>query len=602
MPSALDGGVSMVDSQTLLDYLRKNGCYLENGHFKLVSGKHSDSYIQVRIGMMDNETRQVFGDALSRMLSNWKPTALAAYTVGGILLASEAARRLRVPALIGTSRIPGRTVTWINAEDLDSEALGRVVIVDDILTTGGTLRPGIRSLKEIGANVVGAAIAVDRSEGEGEISLDGKEYDILGLIRLALSRWDPSNCPICPEPYVNLHNPEEDFLSVVLSMPSNMADTIISGYKDVYKLQRDEEQIGLIEQWEPWLPALLAGLPRVRVGEDSALAQFIHRFIHLGETDFARKRVLTELVGHLLLISHVRVEARTLGCSIMIGSERKLLNILQANVPVKVPSGITTSNLERLIPYYDALQEMEAVFLFDKDGQLFGIKRLTRSTESSETRGIQLLRQITDEGDALGLVVRRKRKALSVYREGRLEAVAELSEKTGTWEFMTPRPIVEDIDSLIPGIARTLETVLEISREMVDRGYGGLFVIGDIPHSLQYKPPKIEVEEQPLAYLGTGAAAEMAKLDGAVFVSSKGEIKKASVIILNAADRESISSYVSAPPPPKTGGSRKETAYQTSKECPNTAVVCVSQNGTIEIFVSGESWPVSEAITGVSES
>lgn len=587
----------MFDSETLLNHLRRTGCYLENGHFKLVSGKHSDSYIQMRIGMMDPETREAFGEAMARIVASLKPTALAASTIGGVLLAVETSARLGISTLIG--RQAAKTVTWVNPKDLGAEALTNVVLIDDILTTAGTLRVGIESLRQIGVTVAGPAVAVNRSYGEEKICIGDEIYEILSLIRIALNQWDPNNCPICPKPYVNLHNPEEDFLSVVLSMPPQMTDQIISGYRKVYTLQHDNEQVAMIDQWRPWLPSLLAGLPLTRVGEDSGMAQFIRRFVSRKERNAARRRVLTELVGHLLVLSNIRVEARSLGCSILVGDRKKLLHVFHANVPVQVPRGIRSSNLSELIPYYDALQETDAVFLFDKDGELFAIKRLVRLMESGEMRGIQLLRQVTGECDVIGFVVRRERKALAVYREARLEAVAELSEKTGTWEFATPRAIVEEIDSLIPGIGRTLELVLEISTEMVTRAYGGLFVIGDVPPALQRKPPKIKVDVQPIASLGIGMLAEIAKLDGAVFVSKDGELQDASVIIVNTRDRTDVSDASTTFTHPRTGGSRRETAYRTSKECPTVAVVCISQNGTVEIYVNGKSWPVSEAIAGV---
>lgn len=588
----------MLDSQALLGLLKKVGCYLE-GHFRLVSGKHSDSYIQVRIAMMYPEIRQAFGEATADKVTNWKPTAFAASTIGGILLAEESSNLLGIPLLVG--RQSGKIISWVNPNEVGQGALSRIVLIDDILTTGGTLGSAVQSLKEVGATVVGIAVAVDRSGWEGEILLNGVKYEVSSLIRLSLSKWDPSDCPICPKPYTNLYNPEEDFLSVVLSMPLDMADMIITQYRKVYELQRDHEQVTMIDHWRPWLPMVLAGLPITRVAEDSGLTQFIRRFVHRGETDPKRRRVLTELVGHLLVASNIRVEGRSVGCSVLVGDRRKLSTALPLNAPIKIQSHIGTGNLGDLIPYYDALQETEAAFLFDKDGELFGIKRLVRSMESGETRGIQILRHITGELDAIGFVVRRERKALAVYREARLEAIAELSQRTGIWEFTTPRPTVQEIESIIPGIGRTLEGVLEISYEMVAHGYGSIFVVGDAPPSLQRKPPKIKVVEQPLAFLGARTAAEIAKLDGAVFISRDGEIQDASVIIINTVGGEIISEISYTPPFLRAGGSRRETAYRTSKECPNVAVVCISQNGTIEIFVNGETWPVSEPVTGLSK-
>jgi DNA integrity scanning protein DisA with diadenylate cyclase activity len=298
-----------------------------------------------------------------------------------------------------------------------------------------------------------------------------------------------------------------------------------------------------------------------------------------------------------MVVSQIRVESRPVGCSVILGDRRDLEVVFEADTALIVPKGLSLTSFDALIPYYDALRETDSVFLFDKDGDLFAIKRLSRLTEAGEVRGNQLLRQGTERSDSIGFVVRRERRAVSVYREGRLEAVAELSERTGCWEFTSPRPILEEVENRIPGMRRTLELVLEIAREMATRGYGGLFVVGDAT-GLQQKPPKIVVRRQPLSLIGTATIAEIAKLDGAVFVSGDGYLEGASIIIRNTA---------LAPPPPgvvttapvKTGGSRRLAADRTSQECPNAAVVCVSQNGTIEIFVGGNSWPVSEAITGV---
>lgn len=309
-----------------------------------------------------------------------------------------------------------------------------------------------------------------------------------------------------------------------------------------------------------------------------------------------KKRVLIDLIGHLLAVSNIKVEARFLGCSILIGDGNELLQFFENKAPVEIPDNLTSKNFSELISYYDALPETDVVFLFNQDGQLIGIKQLTRP---GQAHGIQLLKYATKMCDAIGFVVRRGRKALYVYQNSRLEAIAELSEKTGLWEYSTPKNVVDVIEGIIPGIKETLEIVLEISREMVARGYGGLFVVGDIPpNSLNTKPPKIKVIKQPIEYLGIEIVSEIAKLDGAVFISKDGKIQDASVIIINTdtgvskVDPSKESQYS------KAGGSRKEAARRTSNECKNVATVYVSQNGNIEIFVGGQSWPISDAITG----
>ncbi|MGB7571858.1 MAG: hypothetical protein WBL87_08895, partial [Methanothrix sp.] len=302
----------MASQNDLLKCLKQDGCYLENEHFKLVSGKHSDTYIQVRIAMMNPQTRNMFASSMASKLSSLEPTMLAASTIGGILLAIETAHSLNdIPVLIGRSI--GGEINWIDAKAYDVDAFSRVALIDDIITTSGTITSAIMSLRREGAKNIDVAVIVDRSGGRAsEVTVDGTSYRVASLINLPLNAWDPSECPICPSPYINLHRPEDDVISVILSMPPQKAEMILNGYKTVFQLQHAEDQLNVIKQWRPWIPSLLAGLPKIRVGEDSQLAQFV-RLLQREENNDNRKRVLSELVGHLLAVSQIKVESRSLG-------------------------------------------------------------------------------------------------------------------------------------------------------------------------------------------------------------------------------------------------------------------------------------------------
>ena len=585
----------MSNQELLLEYLRNDGCYLENRHFKLRSGRHSDTYIEARTCMIYSETRKAFANAMASKLSHFNPTMLASSTVGGILLASETAPLLGVPLLVGQQT--ENSVVWGRSEGGDPD-FSNVAIIDVIFTTGQTLKWGIHALNEKGARLVGAFVAIDRSQsGENEFEVDGSRYKVQSLIQRPLNIWYTDDCPKCQEgeTITNLQKPDTDFLSVILSMPPEKSDEILEGYLKVYELQQNKDQIDKINCWRPWLQILLAGLPRDRVGEDSGLANFIG-LLHQKESDPNKKRVFTELVGHLLAISNIKIESRSLGSSILITDEDVMLPPLEQ---VDKPDDVSIGRFEPLIPYYDALPETKAVFVFSKDGTLRGIKRLSRPTDSGFESGIYVLRQLTRGTDTVGLVLRRKRKAIAVYRDAKLEAIAELSEKTGFWQFNTTLSTkIKEIDDQLPGIGRTLERVLEISREMVNRGYGGLFVIGDIPttlqpnipKALQIKKAKIKMRKVPLEAMEIELAAEIAKLDGAMLISKAGIIQQATVIIINKSGAQS--SAIS-----QTGGSRRETARRTSIECKNAVVVCVSQNGTIDIFKDGKFTSVSESIS-----
>lgn len=585
----------MFERAEFVEGLKDRGHYAEDGHFLLASHKHSDSYIHVRVALMDPATGIPFATAMADEVTARGARVVAASTIGGLLLAMWIAENRGIPLLVG--RQVAREVEWTNADRLSRDDLSRVVLIDDVLTTGVTLRPSLAALEKIGADPIAIGVAIDRSAGDVTARDEGQNVEIFSLVKISLSQWDESTCPICPtsKPLVDLSNSEEDYLSVVLSMPSEMAELITEGYRRVYLLQGDDEQVQALDALRPWVPSLLSGLPKWRVGEDSGLVQFIR-----GVTAFAdnqvHRRVLVELVGHLLALTNIRVESRSLGCAVVVGDPAQIGNFFSSDSPLRPPPAADLANWSAFVPYFDALLETDNVFLFDRSGTLFAIKHLARITESHQSRGTQLLREVTAHADAVSMLVRRERKAAYVYREGRLANVAELSERTGVWEFSTPGPIVADIENELPGISHTLEAVLEVCREMSTRGYGGLFVVGDRSPTLAHGTNKVRVVSQQLHFVGTREAAEIAKLDGAVLVSRNGTIEQVSVIIRNAElDRLTATPTASR----RRGGARSQAAHLTSLECPNAAVVLVSQNGTIEVHVRGQSFPVAKAIKGV---
>jgi orotate phosphoribosyltransferase len=593
-------GETLLDIPGMVAKLKAGGYYQEGGHFLLTSQKHSAAYIQARVALMDVAVAESFAGAMAEELERRKCRLVAASTVGGILLATKAAQLTRLPLLIG--RQIAREVSWTNVADLPEGAFQNVVLVDDVYTTGATILPSLASLHELGVTPTAVGVAVDRSSDGPVLRIGEQTVEIFSLLSVDLDEWDETSCELCQttQPLVNLSNPEEDYLSVVLAMPER-ADMVMDGYKAVYDLQGDEEQSTSLEALRPWVPSLLAGLPKWRVGEDSGLVQFI-RGVTAHTENVVHRRALIELLGHLIALANIRVESRPLGCAAVIGNAAHITRFFPSESPLRFSPKAEASipalaSWHRFIPYFDALLETDNVFLFDHGGSLVGIKHLARLTEAHQSRGTQLLREVTEAADAVALLVRRERRAVYVYRDGTLSNIAELSEKTGVWEFSTPGPILDHIEHELPGISPALQTVLEVCREMVTRGFGGLFVVGDRPPALRHEPPKVTVARQPLRFVGTREAAEIAKLDGAVFVSRSGELEAATVIIRNADPDAAAPTGSRFPRQP--GGARSQAAHLTSRECPDAAVVLVSQNGIIEVHVRGRSWPVARAITGV---
>lgn len=579
----------------IVELLRSSGYYTTDGHYRLVSGKHSDAYIQARISLMDPEICEPFVGIASELLRDVKPTVIAGFTIGGLLLADALAKSLHLSLLRGRKR--GDAVEWIDAKILTQGS--RVALIDDVLTTSSQVNLAINALElKENSDLVAVLIAVDRSAQTPQLFFRGTEIPVYSCVRIPLTVYDPSACPLCRIgiPPTDLSNPERNFISVLLSQPPQKAEFILKGYEKVYKMQQEEQLLKEMEAWRPWLPVLVAGLPMPRMQEDSRVIRFVSHLTLVGETCGIKPRVLSELVGQLVSLSSIRVESRSIGCSLIVGDPDAVHRTMELKARVRLPIGVSCESLTNLVPYFDAFLETNYVFVLDREGNIVDLRELVYKRRNIHTEGIEALRFVTAAVNSLGFVLRRGRSCISVYGNGRLEAVGELSQRTGLWEFSRPMERVDEISRIVPRLGDSILTVIEASRELVAKGYGGLFVLGNTK-GLNYTEPKISLETQHLQEMSIEDIVELAKLDGAVIINELGQVTAATVIIQN---REEASLRYATGAGNLHGGSRKETAQRTSLECPKCVTIYVSQNGAIEVYVGGNSWPIAETITGLA--
>jgi orotate phosphoribosyltransferase len=168
---------------------------LRSGHFLLKSGRHSDRYLEKFAVLQYPALAVEIGRRLAASLIDHDPTLVVGPTTGGALLAAETARQLEAAL--------GRTVRGVFAEPMErgTRALrrgwpvtgaDRVVLVDDILTTGASLAETVRAVGAAGATPLVASVIVDRSTGPVEVGCP-----ILSLGRIVISSWRPDECPAC---------------------------------------------------------------------------------------------------------------------------------------------------------------------------------------------------------------------------------------------------------------------------------------------------------------------------------------------------------------------------------------------------------------------
>jgi orotate phosphoribosyltransferase len=180
----------MIDTeQNLLTIFEQTGALLE-GHFQLTSGLHSARYLQCALVLQYPEHAEFVGRALAAKFRDDRVDAVVAPAIGGIIVAHETARAIGVRALF-TERESGVMTLRRGFRLTRGE---RVLVVEDVVTTGGSTRETIEAVIEADGVVIGAGSIVDRSGGTVDVGVR-----CLSLLTLEVAAYDPSECPLCKE-------------------------------------------------------------------------------------------------------------------------------------------------------------------------------------------------------------------------------------------------------------------------------------------------------------------------------------------------------------------------------------------------------------------
>lgn len=177
-------------STVLLDLLQASGA-LKHGHFLLASGRHSDRYIEKFDLLRRPEATVAACTLIANQFRDAGIDVVVGPTTGGIILAFEVARQLGVMAAYAERMADGSSSREIR-RGMTFEPGQRVLVVDDILTTGGSVRETLTALSPHAVDVVAAAVLVDRSAGGVEF-----EVPLHALATMDIETWDPAMCPIC---------------------------------------------------------------------------------------------------------------------------------------------------------------------------------------------------------------------------------------------------------------------------------------------------------------------------------------------------------------------------------------------------------------------
>ncbi len=176
----------MRDEQVVQKF-KDTGALLE-GHFVLSSGLHSTVYLQCAIALQQTKDAIEFGSALASHFPDQQIDTVASPAIGGIVIGYEVARQLGV-RFIWTERVQGRMTLRRGFTVRKGE---RVVVVEDVITTGGSTRDTIEALVELGAEVIAAASIIDRSGGKADVGVPRT-----CLATLDVAAVSPDDCESC---------------------------------------------------------------------------------------------------------------------------------------------------------------------------------------------------------------------------------------------------------------------------------------------------------------------------------------------------------------------------------------------------------------------
>src|SRR5213593_2360860 len=174
----------------LIDLFHRSGALLE-GHFRLTSGLHSSGYLQCALVLQHPQHAETLGRAIADRTRDLRPSLVLSPALGGVVIGHEVGRALGVRAVFAERQDGALTLRrgFMIAET------DRVLVVEDVLTTGGSTRETMQVARAAGGQVIGAAAIVDRG-GPNRARVD---VPFAALLEIDLPTYEPRVCPLCAQ-------------------------------------------------------------------------------------------------------------------------------------------------------------------------------------------------------------------------------------------------------------------------------------------------------------------------------------------------------------------------------------------------------------------
>ena len=179
--------ITNMTQEEILDHFKRTNALLE-GHFILSSGLHSPQYLQCALALQLPAGAAKFGTAIAEKFAEQKFDGVVSPAIGGLVIGFAAAQALGL-RFIWTERADG---VMTLRRGFTAGVGERFLVVEDVITTGGSTRECITAIESLGAKVIAGASIIDRSAGAADIGVPRT-----ALVSLKVESFAPENCPLC---------------------------------------------------------------------------------------------------------------------------------------------------------------------------------------------------------------------------------------------------------------------------------------------------------------------------------------------------------------------------------------------------------------------
>jgi len=176
------------NNEAILSAFHATGAYLR-GHFRLTSGLHSPEYLQCALVLQYPHHAERFGQLLAREFRKQDPSVVVSPAIGGLIIGHEVARALGTRFIFTERNLQGAMTLRRGFSVAPGET---AVVVEDVITTGGSTKEVVDILRSAGARVMAAGSIIDRSGGAADVGVPR-----IALATLQVTAYREEECPLC---------------------------------------------------------------------------------------------------------------------------------------------------------------------------------------------------------------------------------------------------------------------------------------------------------------------------------------------------------------------------------------------------------------------